>query len=192
MLDIRPERLANLARACLLKGDYTLSSGQKRSYYFDGRRLTLSSKGLMLVAEMVWDSLCELELPIDAIGGPTLGADPIVAGTMMVAYLNGKQLDGFLVRPRPKEHGTQGQIEGCLRPGANVVIVDDTTTTGTSALMAIEAAENRECRVAKVIVVLDWQQGGSEELREHGYNFQPLLIGDIDKGVISPFPKRPH
>ena len=183
------ERLLKLAKACLLEGEYAFTSGQKSAYYFDGRMITLSSEGLMLVGEMVWESIAMLQ--VDAIGGPTLGADPIIAATMLTARLNGRKLDGFIVRAQERAHGTQKRTEGYTPSQANVVIVEDAVSTGASVFRAIEAAEEEGCHVIRVIALLDWQLGGSEKLHEKGYDFRPFLVGNIATGTISLAPKRP-
>ena len=118
-----------------------------------------------------------------AIGGPTLGADPIVAAVALTGYLGGSFIPAFIVRRETKSYGTGQDIEGPLAPGERVAIVDDVCTTGTSLFHAIESAESAGCSVVKVIAILDRRQGGSEELRSRGYDFVSLLeatpAGDV-------------
>jgi orotate phosphoribosyltransferase len=154
-------------------GDFVLSSGDRSGYYFDGRLLTLDPEG----ADLVSQEMLELALSCGAtaIGGPTLGADPIVGAAVLASGLAGSPVRGFLVRGETKGHGTGRLIEGPLGSGADVVIVDDTCSTGGSLFRAIAAVEAEGCRVAHVGVVLDRHQGGDAELRRKGYPFTALL-----------------
>lgn len=171
-----------LARAKELRaltfGEFTLSSGQKSSYYFDGRLLSLDPNGLQEIAEAL--------LPIVrdagalAIGGPTLGADPIVGGVVLLSGQRGHGIAGFLVRSQVKQHGTGRQIEGPLQKGTPVAIVDDTVSTGGNLLMAIDAVQEFGCKVVTTLCVLDRKQGGSEELRRRGIPFFRLWEADVE------------
>lgn len=167
----------------LRRGDFVLSSGLRSSYYFDGRLTTLWPEGAYLVGKRVFQ--LAREAGAEAIGGPTLGADPIVAAAALISFLEGKPLPAFIVRRQPKEHGMQRYIEGHLPPRGQVAIVDDVVTTGGAILRAIEAVEGEGCRVVRVIALLDRQQGGSDELRRRGYDFTPLFIAD-PTGEITP------
>jgi len=190
MVDKNQERLFELASEALLEGDHTLSSGKKSPYYFDGRKVTLSSEGVALVGEMFWKSIAKFQL--DAIGGPIFGAVPIVLATVLTARFNGAQLDGFAVRQEKKEHGTQKRIEGAIPRESRVAIVDDTATTGDSLLETIEVAENAGYRILCVIVLLDWGCGASQKIRDRGYNLQSFLEGNLEIGEISIAPNRSH
>ena len=170
-----------LALGALKYGDFTLTSGKKSKYYFDGRLLSLDPEGSRLIAEATLPVLHAAG--VEAIGGPTLGADPIVAAVAVVSGQQGQGIPGFIVRKEAKAHGTGQGIEGPLRPGSKVAIVDDTCTTGGSLLEAIEAAEDAGCSVIKVIAVLDRNEGGSEELRRRGYDFITLLQAN-QEGII--------
>jgi orotate phosphoribosyltransferase len=118
---------------------------------------------------------------VQAIGGLTLGADPIVGATLAMAALRGRgQLRGFLVRKEAKTHGTGSRIEGPLEPGSTVAIVDDVATTGGSSLQAVDAVEALGCRVALVIAVLDRLEGAAAAFAARDIPFHPLLtIGDL-------------
>ena len=181
----RIERLLSLAvsSGALKYGDFTLTSGKKSKYYFDGRLLSLDPVGSRLVAEALLPVL--RAAGVDAVGGPTLGADPIVAAIAVVSGQQGRPIPGFIVRKEAKAHGTGQAIEGPLLPGTKVAIVDDTCTTGGSLFQAIEAAEAVGCQVVKVAAVLDRNEGGSEELRRRGYDFAALLRANQD-GEIQP------
>lgn len=165
----------------ILRGDFTLSSGLKTSYYFDGRMATLWPEGAYLIGEKIFHILAEAG--IDAVGGMSMGADPIVAAVAVVSHLEGKPIPAFIVRGDVKEHGTQKRIEGPLKAGSRVAIVDDVITTGGSVLRAMEAVEAEGCRVVKVVVLLDRHQGGSEELRRRGYDFSAILSADASGEV---------
>ncbi|OGZ18813.1 MAG: orotate phosphoribosyltransferase [Candidatus Nealsonbacteria bacterium RBG_13_42_11] len=167
----------------LQKGSFTLSSGKKSKYYFDGRKVTLSPAGAFLTSKKIFDLIRHLD--IDAIGGPTIGADPIVAAVVLISHLAGKPISGFIIRNDVKKHGTQKTIEGNLPFGGKVVIVDDTLTTGQSILKAIKEVKKENCQVVKIIVLLDRQEGGSEKLREKGYDLSAIFIAN-EAGEIYP------
>ena len=169
------ERLLELAleRGALKYGNFTLSSGRKSSYYFDGRLLSLDPEGALLIGKALTPLI--LAAGAEAVGGPTLAADPMVTAVAMTSQLQGNGIPAFIVRKDTKEHGTAQLIEGPLRPGSKVAIVDDTCTTGGSLLHAIRAAEGAGCTVVRAFVVLDRREGGAEELRRQGYELTPLL-----------------
>jgi len=176
------ERLKELVeKEALLRGNFTFVSGIKSQYYIDGRMVTLSPKGAYLVGKMVFDLI--VNLGVDAVGGPTLGADPIVTSVVLTSYHMGSPIYGFIVRGEIKDHGTQKQIEGHLKKGWQVAMVDDVMTTGGSILRAIQAVEEKGCQVVKIVTLLDRLQGGSEELRKRGYNFEALLHADSSGNV---------
>src|SRR3954471_13194890 len=150
-----------LRRDALRTGTFTLASGRTSHYYVDGRRVTLSAEGAALIGAGVLDLLADRP-EVAAVGGLTLGADPIVGATLAVAAARG--LDhwrGFLVRKEAKGHGTGKLIEGPLEPGSAVVVVDDVATTGGSSLQAVDAVEAFGCRVARVVAVLDRLEGAA-------------------------------
>jgi len=172
----------------LLKGEFTLTSGKKSAYYFDGKRLTLQPEGAYLIGKEVLDRLAETD--VDAIGGVATGGYPIVTAVALISHLEGKPLPSFIVRDQPKEHGTQRKIEGHLKEGSKVAIVDDVITTGGSVSKAIEAVEALNCRVVKVIVIVDRHEGGSDKLRKKGYDFASIIhlwpSGEVTVGESAP------
>ena len=143
------ERLLKLAlkRGALKYGEFTLSSGQIAHYYFDGRLLSLDPEGAYLIGRALLPMI--KEAGAQAIGGPTLGADPIVAAVAMASHMDGYPVPAFIVRERSKAHGTGQQVEGPLEAGSRVAIVDDVCTTGASLFRAIEAAEASGCKVVQ-------------------------------------------
>jgi orotate phosphoribosyltransferase len=147
-------------------GDFTLSSGKKSDFYIDCRKITLHPQGAKLIAKIILEKIKGLK--VDALGGLTLGADPITGA--VVALSN---IPGFIVRKKEKEHGTRQKIEGLIEPGWNVVIVEDVSTTGASALQAIEAVEAIGAKVVKVISVVDREEGAAEALKN--YVFDPIF-----------------
>ena len=176
------ERLLELFKKhAVLHGEFTLTSGLKTSYYIDGRQITLWPEGAYLIGKRIFDMLAQTGA--EAIGGMTLGAEPIVAAVAVVSHMEGKPLPAFIVRGETKGHGTQQRIEGPLQSGSNVAIVDDVITTGGSVLRAIEAVEAEGCRVIKVVVLLDRHQGGSDEIKRKGYDFSAILSADAEGEV---------
>ena len=183
-------------------GDFVLSSGQRSSYYFDGRLLTLDPRGAYLVSKALTPVV--LDHGAEAVGGPTLGADPMVGAIVLTSYLEDKPLRGFLVRSEVKGHGRGRLIEGPLARGTaagsevlaginpedspelgpvKVAILDDACSTGGSLLHAIDAVEQVGCKVVCVAVVLDRHQGGSQEIRRRGYPFVTLLEADKEGSI---------
>jgi orotate phosphoribosyltransferase len=167
-------RLIELFRQHALKfGDFTWASGQKSSYYLDGRLITLHAEGLRLIAEGILERLEGIEFA--AVGGMSIGADPIVGGVLTVAAERRRPLVGFLVRKQAKEHGTKRAVEGPVEPGSTVVIVEDVITTGGSALDAIDRVKELGCRVACVVGVCDRLQGGADAFAARDVPFHSLL-----------------
>ena len=168
------QRLIELFRQHALKfGDFTLASGKKSSYYLDGRLITLHAEGLRLISEGILETLADVEFA--AVGGMSLGADPIVGGVLAVAGQRGRPLVGFLVRKEAKEHGTKRAVEGPVQSGAKVVIVDDVITTGGSSLQAIDRAQEMGCQVVCAVGVCDRLQGGATAFAARGIPFRSLL-----------------
>jgi orotate phosphoribosyltransferase len=152
---------------------FRLASGMMSKFYFDGRKISLSSKGAYHVARMILDEISDIK--VAAIGGPVLGAALMVPAVIALAHAEGKELHAFVVRQETKEHGTKQKIEGYLKKGWKVVIVDDVITTGGSVLKSMEAVEEAGCKILKVIVLVDRYEGGSDELIKRGYKFQAFL-----------------
>ena len=158
---------------CLLRGDFTLASGKKATFFLDGKQVTLDAAGAKLVGEGVLELLGS-SLP-DAVGGMSIGADPITAAVVTLAGVRGLPLKGFLVRKEEKGHGTNRFIEGPVRPGETAAIVEDVVTTGGSSLLAIQRAEQFGLKVRRVVAIVDRLQGGAEAFRSRGYEFDSLM-----------------
>ena len=182
----RAQLISLLQRDALKQGTFTLASGRTSHYYVDGRKVTLSAEGAALVGAGVIELLSS-QPEINAIGGLTMGADPIVGATLALAAEAGLgHLRGFLVRKETKTHGTGNLIEGPLGPGSTVAILDDVATTGGSSLQAALAVEAIGCKVAVVIVVLDRLEGAAAAFAARGLPFHPLLtIRDLGVEPLS-------
>src|SRR3954451_13500561 len=164
----RARLVALLKRDALRTGTFTLASGRQSHYYVDGRKVTLSAEGAALIGAGVLEALADRP-EVMAVGGLTLGADPIVGATLAVAGAEGRPgLRGFLVRKEAKGHGTGQLVEGPVSAGETVVIVDDVATTGGSSLQAVAAAEALGCKVARVVVVLDRLEGAGAAFAAKG------------------------
>jgi orotate phosphoribosyltransferase len=169
------EALIALVRHKALKfGDFTLVSGRKARYYLDGKQVTLNPTGARLVAEGILDMFDSDAMP-NAVGGMSIGADPITAAVVVMSGVRDTPLSGFMVRKEAKGHGTNQYIEGPVQPGDRVVIVEDVVTTGGSSLTAIERVEQFGLKVDRVIAIIDRMEGGSKAFRRKGYKFASLL-----------------
>ncbi len=167
--------LIALMRAKALRfGEFTLASGKRASYYLDGKQITLDPEGARLVAEGLLDLLQQGDWP-DAVGGMSIGADPITAAVVTMSGLRGTPLRGFMVRKEPKGHGTGQYIEGPVHPGQRVAIVEDVVTTGGSSLQAIQRSEAYGLKVIRVLAVVDRLEGGAEAFAQRGYRLESLL-----------------
>lgn len=168
-----------ITERCFLKGRFVLSSGQVSDYYFDCRNITLHPRGSLLIADAIMDILEEIEsagTPVAAIGGPTLGADPIAAtAAMRSEQVERDPVQAFIVRKEPKKHGTNLDIENAPPEGAGVVIVEDVVTTGGAIFRALEKIEGAGLQVLGVICIVDRQAGGGEKLAAR-YPFYPLFV----------------
>jgi len=167
----KKQLLKLLKNKAFLKKRIKLSSGKISNFYIDVRKVSLSPKGVYLISKLIFDLVKKEN--ITAIGGPTLGADPIVSGVCLLAHRSRRKLKGFLIRKTPKKHGRQKMIEG-QAPAASdrVIIVDDVATSGGSLIKAIEALRKEKVKIAAAAVVVDRQEGARENLSK--YNF-PLF-----------------
>jgi len=164
-----------IRRKSLRVGDFTLSSGKKSSYYLDCRMTTLDPRGAFLIARLILDRIRAENIQADAIGGLTMGADPIATAVAVVSGLDGRPISAFIVRKETKAHGTQRAIEGYDgKPGSRVIVVDDVCTTGDSILRAAERAEEAGYEVAAAFCVVDREEGGTELIAKR-YAFYALF-----------------
>ena len=161
-------------------GDFTLSSGKQATYYVDMRKLTLDHRAAPAIGRIMLDLIKEHD--ISAVGGLTLGADPIANSVMHASVASDRPLDAFVVRKEPKDHGRGRQVEGPDLDGKRVIVVEDTSTTGGSPLKAIEALEKVGAIVAGVAVVVDRQAPAKARIEAAGYEYR-FAIGLEDLGL---------
>ena len=180
--DLKQRLKELLQRKSIVWGKVKLASGQESDYYFDCKLTTLDPEGAFLTGHAVLDLLAEHGIKADAIGGPPIGAHPIVAAVAVVSHLrakegNGRPLPAFLIRKQAKAHGLEKQIEGLdLKKARDVVIIDDVCTKGESTLEALKIVEDAGLRVAAVLSIVDREAGGSEKLRQK-YPYYALFTG---------------
>lgn len=169
------EELRRRIGETIASGPVKLASGKMSDFYIDGRLSTLSGLGLPLISRLLFARIRELN--VVAVGGPTMGADPIVAGVMMESALQGQPLNGFLIRKEPKGHGMQRWVEGpALADGARVVLVEDVVTSGGSALRAIEGLRSQyRPEIVKVFALVDRQEGAAETFAKASIPFEALF-----------------
>ncbi len=158
------------------EGEFTLVSGKKSSFYINAKETTLNPEGMYLVGKLMYRMAREIP-GVDAVGGVSIGGDPLVSSVVLASFTQKDNLMGFLIRKEPKGHGTNQWIEGGknLKKGMNVVILEDVVTTGGSSLKAIEAVEKGGYTVKGVIALLDRLDGGKETIESKGYVFKSIF-----------------
>ncbi len=161
---------------------FTLASGRKSNYYINCKKTTFMAEAMPLVGRLFFERIKAVEQRdgqrIDAVGGLTLGADPIAYATAYHSALAGAQIQAFSVRKEAKTHGTQKWVEGFDQAGARVAIIEDVITTGASTLKAIEGALHAGFTIATVLALVDRQEGGREELKKLGYELEAIYTTD--------------
>lgn len=181
LLTHKQQLLALLSKISFRLGQFTLSSGARSDYYIDCRTTTLHAEGGRLTGHAVLELLEEHGIEADAVGGLTMGADPIVCNVATASAWRALQkpgaplLHGFLVRKAEKAHGTGRRIEGFCREGARVVIVDDVCTTGGSTINAIQAAREAGMTVAAVVCLVERQEAGGRPAVEAAAEGAPFF-----------------
>jgi len=181
MCDQTPEeikkRLAELIQEqALFKEKIILSSGKESDYYIDARRLTLNSEGAAVSARAIYDLV--KDETFDAIGGPTLGADPILGALGVVFYKHGKKVNSFIIRKEAKGHGKKKQIEGPDLPkGSEVIVIDDVATTGKAFIHSIDVLTEHGIKVKKVVCLVDRDEGAKEAVAEKGCELVSIFKG---------------
>jgi len=161
-----------LASRAYREGEFTLSSGRKSSYYLDAKQVTYDPAGIRLAGAAVYSLIAPFR--VQAVGGLTMGADAIVAGVVFVSGERGTPIPGFIVRKEAKLHGLQKTIEGVFPAGARCAIVEDTMTTGASALRAVDAVRAAGGDVAVVVALVDRQEGGAAAIEHEGIEFRAV------------------
>ena len=153
-----------------------LASGRESDFYFDGKQTTLHAEGGYLVGRIFYEAIKDVE-EAEAVGGITLGADPIATATSIAAYLDGRKLHAFIIRKEPKGHGTGQWLEGRknLPSGTKVIIVEDVVTTGGSSMKAVRRAEEEGLVVLGIVTLVDREEGGRENIEMEGYWLRALF-----------------
>jgi orotate phosphoribosyltransferase len=189
-LPAKEQLRALLKEKSVFHGEFTLASGAKSDFYVDARVTTLDPRGACLIGKVGWrlvkETAAKLNKNVNAIGGLTLGADPIALSIGIAAQRENSStpLQVFTVRKAVKEHGRQKRIEGNFAAGDAVVIVDDVITTGGSTIQAIDAIEEAGGHVAFVLVLLDRQEGGRESIEERGHKVVSIFTrADLTKAT---------
>lgn len=160
-------------------GDFTLTSGKQASYYIDLRKLSLDHRAAPLIGEVMLDLIADID-GVVAVGGLTMGADPIAAAIMHQGVARGVYYDAFVVRKSAKDHGRGRLVEGPDLAGKRVIVVEDTSTTGGSPLQAIAAVEQLGAEVAAVAVVVDRQAPAQERIEAAGYDYRyAISLADL-------------
>lgn len=159
------------------QGTFTLSSGKQSDFYIDGKQTTLAAEGAYLCGRLLFNLIKDHPEPIVAVGGMTLGADPLVTAVSMVSFLAQQPIPAFIVRKEAKGHGTGQFIEGMknLPPGGLVALVEDVVTTGGTLLQVIERVQTVGFRVGLVVTVVDRQEGGAEILAAQGFPLKAVF-----------------
>ncbi len=164
------KRLAQiLFEKSYMEGDFTLTSGRKSDYYFDCRQSSLHAEGAFLIGNLLYSMITDDS--IVAVGGMTMGADPLITATSLAAYAQGRQLPGLIVRKEVKGHGTARAVEGLanVNKGDHVLVVEDVLSTGGSALRACARLEEAGLVVRSVLCILNREEGGAEAVQAAGY-----------------------
>ncbi|HNY65119.1 MAG TPA: orotate phosphoribosyltransferase [Deltaproteobacteria bacterium] len=171
------DELKDLVKKDAVKfGKFTLASGRESDIYVDMRKVTLNPKGAFLIGSLIYEMI--KDSGVEAIGGLTMGADPIATASSLVAYQKGMELSAFLVRKEKKDHGMKNAVEGPVQPGQKVVVVDDVITTGGSTITAIENARAMGLEVVMVIAVFDRLEGGRANIEALVPDVRALLTRD--------------
>ena len=173
-----------IRKKSLRVGDFTLTSGKKSSFYLDCRMTTLDARGALLIGRLILERMRAAKIQADAIGGLTMGADPVATAVAVVSAVENQPISAFIVRKEAKSHGAQRSIEGFDgKPGSRVIVLDDVCTTGGSILLAADKAEQAGYQVVAAFCVVDREEGGTELIAKR-YPFYSLftakdLLNDV-------------
>lgn len=155
---------------------FKLVSGRMSRFYVNCKPVTMSARGIYLVGHLVFDAIAKT--PVAAVGGLTFGADPIAVATAFASGLKGHPIDAFSIRKTQKDHGIVKWIEGDVASGQKVAVIDDVATTGGSTIKAIERSRAQGLDVIKVVVLVDRQEGGLDNIREHVNDVDTIITRD--------------
>lgn len=172
--ELKARLVALLRREALKEGRFILASGKISSYYLDGRVITLTPEGAYLVASIILEMIRDKK--IDAVGGPTLGADPICGSVAALSHVNNVKIKTFIVRKTAKEHGTRQMVEGPkLASGSRVILLDDVATTGQSLIEAKQVLDKMGVIAEQAIVIVDRLEGAQDNLAKAGLNLASIF-----------------
>ncbi len=158
------------------KPEFKLVSGKMSRFYINCKPTTLSPRGMYLVGHLVFEAIKDLN--VDGVGGLTFGADPIAVATAFVSELKKSPIKAFSIRKTKKDHGIIRWVEGDITPGERVVIIDDVVTTGGSTIKAVQRARSEGLYVVKAVILVDRQEGGLENIREHVEDVSAIITRD--------------
>jgi orotate phosphoribosyltransferase len=177
----KPRLIELVKELAVVHGKVTLSSGIEADYYVDLRRATLHHEAAPLIGKVMLDLIDSANLGhIDAVGGLTMGADPVATAILHQAALRGRVINAFVVRKQAKQHGMGRQVEGPDVAGKNVVVVEDTSTTGASPLTAAEALQNAGANVLAIATVVDRNTGAKEAIESKGFRYySAITLSDL-------------
>lgn len=181
MTDVRQQLIDRISADAVFHGDFVLTSGKRASYYVDLRRVSLDHRAAPLIGQVMLDLIACVP-DVQAVGGLTMGADPIAAAILHQGVARGLAYDAFVVRKEPKDHGRGRQVEGPDLAGKRVIVLEDTSTTGGSPLAAVEALLKVDAEIAAVAVVVDRSTGARERIEAAGYPYL-AAIGLADLGL---------
>jgi orotate phosphoribosyltransferase len=179
--DTRQQLIDHISNEAVFHGDFTLTSGKKASFYVDLRKVSLDHRVAPLIGLVMLDLISDVP-DVSAVGGMTMGADPIAAAILHQGAAHGLAYDAFVVRKEPKDHGRGKQVEGPELAGKRVIVLEDTSTTGGSPLKAVEALKRVGAEIAAVAVVVDRDTGAREAIQGAGYPYR-AAIGLHDLGL---------
>ncbi len=174
MTDAREQLIQFIRDEAVFHGDFTLTSGKKASYYIDLRKVSLDHRVAPLIGRVMVDLIDDIP-DIAAVGGLTMGADPIASAVLHQGAALGKTYDAFVVRKQPKDHGRGKQVEGPDVAGKRVIVLEDTSTTGGSPLTAARALEAAGATVVAVAVVVDRATGAQQVIEDAGYEYRAAI-----------------
>ncbi|MGO4592342.1 orotate phosphoribosyltransferase [Leifsonia sp. 2TAF2] len=181
MTDARQQLIDYIAAEAVFHGDFTLTSGKKATYYVDLRKVSLDHRVAPLIGQVMIELIRDIP-DVVAVGGMTMGADPVAAAILHQGGAQGVSYDAFVVRKEPKDHGRGKQVEGPDLEGKRVIVLEDTSTTGGSPLKAVEALKKVGAEIAAVAVVVDRDTGAREVIEGAGYPYY-AAIGLKDLGL---------
>ncbi|ANJ28349.1 orotate phosphoribosyltransferase [Agromyces aureus] len=175
--DIRQQLIDHISADAVFHGDFTLTSGKKATYYVDLRKVSLDHRVAPLIGQVMIDLIADIP-DVAAVGGLTMGADPIASAVLHQGAARGLEYDAFVVRKEPKDHGRGRQVEGPDVAGKRVIVLEDTSTTGGSPLKAIEALRKVGAEVVAVAVVVDRATGAREVIEAAGVPYLAAIYLD--------------